>query len=67
MTSKQKSGIISESDFQAEVRCAAVMNIVGRMLETGLITEEEREMINTIMLEKYRPMLSMLLSGKPLI
>lgn len=59
--------MINESDFRAEVGYRTVMNIADRMLETGLITGEERGIIDTIMLEKYRPVLGMLLSGKPLI
>ncbi len=59
--------MINESDFRAEVSYRTVMNITDRMLEAGLITGEERGIIDTIMLEKYRPVLGMLLSGKPLI
>lgn len=59
--------MINESDFRAEVGYRTVMNIADRMLETGLITGEERGIIDTIILEKYRPVLGMLLSGKPLI
>lgn len=59
--------MINESDFRAEVSYRTVMNITARMLEAGLITGEERGIIDTIMLEKYRPVLGMLLSGKPLI
>ena len=59
--------MINESDFRAEVGYRTVMNIADRMLEAGLITGEERGIIDTIMLEKYRPVLGMLLSGKPLI
>ena len=59
--------MINESDFRAEVGYRTVMNITDRMLEAGLITGEERGIIDTIMLEKYRPVLGMLLSGKPLI
>ena len=59
--------MINESDFRAEVSYRTVMNIADRMLEAGLITGEERGIIDTIMLEKYRPVLGMLLSGKPLI
>ena len=55
--------MINESDFRAEVGYRTVMNIADRMLETGLITGEERGIIDT----KYRPVLGMLLSGKPLI
>ena len=59
--------MINEFDFRAEVGYRTVMNIADRMLETGLITGEERGIIDTIILEKYRPVLGMLLSGKPLI
>ena len=37
------------------------------MLEKGIISQEEFTKIGTILLEKYKPTLSTLLSGKPLI
>ena len=59
--------MISDADFQNEVRYRTVMKIAGEMLAAGIISESERKTIDAIMLEKYRPILSMLLSGKPLI
>ena len=57
----------SDADFQNEVSYRAVMKIADDMLAAGLISESERESIDTIMLKKYRPILGMLLSGKDLM
>ena len=59
--------MINDADFQNEVSYRAVMKITDDMLDAGLISESERGIIDTIMLKKYRPILGMLLSGKPLI
>ena len=69
-TSKRdtESGTMNNAiDFESEVSYRTVMKIADEMLANGLITEEERDMIDTIMLAKYRPTLAMLLSGKSLM
>ena len=59
--------MINDADFQNEVSYRTVMKIAGDMLDAGVISESERKMINMIMLKKYRPVIGMLLAGKPLI
>ena len=56
-----------KAEYEKELHYRTVMNLADEMLAAGLITEGERGIIDTIMLEKYRPTLGMLLSGKPLI
>ena len=41
-------------------------SVAQTMLREGVITEIEFMQIDTILLEKYRPTLGTLLSGKPL-
>ena len=43
------------------------MQIADALLKKGAVSEKEYHQIKTILLEKYRPTLSTLLSGKPLI
>ena len=59
--------MLDNADFKSETRYMTVMNIVDGMLGAGLITESERGKINTLMLEKHRPVIGMLLAGKPLV
>lgn len=58
---------MSEQEFQNEHRYQVAIGWVKAMLKSGAISEEEYHQIDTILLEKYRPTLSTLLSGKPLI
>ncbi len=59
--------MFDSADFEAETRYMTVMNIADGMLGAGLITESELSETNTLMLEKYRPVISTLLSGKALV
>ena len=43
------------------------MQIADALLKKGAVSEKEYHQIKTILLEKYRPTLSTLLSVKPLI
>ena len=56
-----------KAEYEKELHYHTIMSLADEMLAAGLITEGERGIIDTIMLEKYRPTLGMLLSGKPLI
>ncbi len=51
---------MSNEQFEAEKDYQASMLCFRRMLESGRITREEYERINTILLEKYRPLLGTL-------
>lgn len=43
------------------------LSVAKAMLEKGIITADEYSEIDTILREKYRPILGTLLAGKPLI
>ncbi len=53
-------------EFQAEKQYLAAASIADSMKKSGLITQNARSIIDTILLEKFRPSLSTLLSGKTL-
>lgn len=46
---------MSEKQMHDEKLYQATMSMVRRMLEQGLISKEEYHQIDTIFLEKYRP------------
>lgn len=58
---------MNEKEFRAELRYRMSLSVAKAMLEEGVITKEEYRQIDTILLEKHRPTLGTLLSGKPLI
>ena len=51
---------MTEEQFEREKLYQATMNVFDGMLKKGLITEEQYAIINTKMLEKYRPLLGTL-------
>ncbi len=53
---------MSEEMFNAEKLYQATMTIAKSMLEKNLITAEEYSIIDTKMLEKYRPVFGSLLA-----
>ena len=57
---------MSEEEFRAELRYRMSLSVAGALLEEGAISEEEYSEIDTILREKYRPVLGTLLAGKPL-
>ena len=59
--------MMDKEEFQAEKMYQMGLYIAKAMLKEGLITEEEFSEIDTILLDLYRPVLSTLLAGKPLI
>ena len=54
--------VMTEEQFEREKRYQASMNMFRAMLKNGLITEEQYAIIDTKMLEKYRPLLGTLFS-----
>lgn len=58
---------VSEKQFQAEKLYYISISIAKSMLEKGIIDTEVYAIIDTKLLEKYRPVSATLLSGKPLI
>ena len=51
---------VTEEQFKREKLYQATMNVFAGMLKKGLITEEQYAIIDTKMLEKYRPLLGTL-------
>ena len=51
---------MTEQQFEREKLYQATMNVFDCMLKKGLITEEQYAIIDTKMLEKYRPLLGTL-------
>lgn len=58
---------MNEAEFHAEKMYLLCLGTAKTMLKKGVISEEEFTKIDTMLLEKYKPTLSTLLSGKPLI
>ncbi len=58
---------VSKEQFRAERLYLMSLSVAKSMLEKGVISEEEFSQIDTILREKYRPILGTLLAGKPLI
>lgn len=56
-------GSMSRDDFQREKLYQATMSMARKMLRDGLISEEEYRKIDTIFLEKYRPVFGTLFSN----
>ena len=51
---------MNEDQFEREKLYQASMNMFQAMLKDGIITEEQYAIIDTKMLEKYRPLLGTL-------
>ena len=58
---------VSKEQFRAERLYLMSLSVAKTMLKKGIISEDEYSEIDTILLEKYRPVLGTLLAGKPLI
>jgi len=56
---------MTDEQFRAEKLYQTTMNVAGRMLSQGLISEEEYCQIDTIFPEKYRPVFGTLFSAMP--
>lgn len=57
---------VSKEEFRVERLYLMSLSVAKSMLKKGVISEGEFMQIDTILLEKYRPTLGTLLSGKPL-
>lgn len=57
---------MSEEQFRAEKMYYISLSVAKSMLEKGVIDEEVLSVIDTKLLEKYRPISGTLLAGKPL-
>ena len=58
---------MDEKEFEAEKLYYISMSIAKSMCEKGIIDEEVLAIIDTKLLEKYRPISGILLAGKPLL
>ena len=58
---------MDEKEFEAEKLYYISMSIAKSMLEKGIIDEEVLAIIDTKLLEKYRPIPGTLLARKPLL
>ena len=58
---------MDEKEFEAEKLYYISMSIAKSMLEKGIIDEEVLAIIDTKLLEKYRPISGTLLARKPLL
>ena len=58
---------MTEEQFRAEKLYYISLSIAKSMLQKGVIDEEVLAIIDTKLLEKYRPISGRLLAGKPLI
>ena len=59
--------MITQKEFNAERRYQTAIIFAKKMLDEGIIKQKDYAQIDTKLLEKYRPTMSTLLSGKPLI
>lgn len=58
---------MSKEEFKNEKLYQTTMHIARKMLNEGLITEEEYRQIDTIFLEKYQPTLGTLFADIDLL
>lgn len=56
----------SKDEFMREKQYLAARSVAESMHKAGIISDKELSEIDTILLEKYRPSLAVLLCGKPL-
>ena len=62
----QEVVLMTEEQFRAEKLYYISLSIAKSMLEKGVIDKEVLAIIDTKLLEKYRPVSGTLLAGKPL-
>lgn len=58
---------MDKGQFRAEKLYRISLSLAETMLEKGILSREEFSEIDTMLLQKYRPILGTLLAGKPLI
>lgn len=58
---------MSDEEFRVEKMYLLCLGTAREMLKRGIISEDEFTKIDTMLLKKYKPTLSTLLSGKDLI
>lgn len=55
---------MTPEDYRRDMLYHAALSMAKTMLEKGILTEDEYAEIDTILLQKYRPYLGILLSDK---
>ena len=55
--------LMNSDDFERECNYLLTMSHVRQLKEKGVISEEDYKKIDTMLLKKYRPVISALLSG----
>ena len=58
---------MDNTEFYNELHYQIAIQAAQTLLKNGSVSEDEYRQIDTILLKKYKPILSMLLSEKPLI
>lgn len=58
---------MDNTEFYNELHYQIAIQAAQTLLKNGSLSEDEYRQIDTILLRKYKPILSTLLSGKPLI
>lgn len=58
---------MDNTEFYNELHYQIAIQAAQTLLKNGSVSEDEYRQIDTILLRKYKPILSTLLSGKPLI
>ena len=61
-TDSKAVAAMSKDDFRNEKLYQTTMHMVRKMLDEGIISEEEYRQIDTIFIEKYKPVFGTLLS-----
>ena len=58
---------MSEAQFQSEKQYQVALAVAKTLLDKGLLTQEEYAIIDTILLDKFKPSLGTLLSENALL
>ena len=58
---------MDNTEFYNELHYQIAIQAAQTLLKSGSVSEDEYRQIDTILLKKYKPILSTLLSGKSLI
>ena len=56
--------VVNKEQFRAEKLYRMSLSVAKSMLDEGIISEDELGNIDEMLLQKYRPVLGMLLSGR---
>lgn len=57
---------MTDKEWNNEFQYQIIMSLVRQLKRIGTVSDNEYGRIDTIMIDKYRPIIGTLLSGKPL-